>query len=41
MHKRPHDEVVEKVAPGGKAPVYAKASVALVGLFVNPSRPND
>jgi hypothetical protein len=31
-----HDEVVEKIAPGGKAPVHGKASAGLVGLFVNP-----
>jgi Raf kinase inhibitor-like YbhB/YbcL family protein len=31
-----HDEVVEKIAPGGKAPVHAKAAAGLVGLFVNP-----
>lgn len=36
-----HDEVVEKIAPGGKAPVHAKASAGLVGLFVNPWRPNE
>jgi Raf kinase inhibitor-like YbhB/YbcL family protein len=30
------DEVVEKIAPGGKAPVHAKGSAGLVGLFVNP-----
>ncbi len=31
-----HDEVTEKIAPGGKAPVHAKGSVGMVGLFVNP-----
>lgn len=31
-----HDEVVEKIAPGGKAPVHAKGAAGLVGLFVNP-----
>jgi Raf kinase inhibitor-like YbhB/YbcL family protein len=31
-----HDEVTEKIAPGGKAPVHAKGSAGLVGLFVNP-----
>lgn len=34
-----HDEVVEKIAPGGKAPVHGKASAGLVGLFVNPWHP--
>lgn len=36
-----HDEVVDKIAPGGKAPVNAKASAGLVGLFVNPWRPSE
>ncbi len=36
-----HDQVVEKIVPGGKAPVNAKASAGLVGLFVNPWRPNE
>ncbi len=36
-----HDEVVEKIAPGGKAPVNAKASAGLVGLFVDPWRPSE
>lgn len=36
-----HDEVVDRIAPGGKAPVNAKASAGLVGLFVNPWRPNE
>jgi Raf kinase inhibitor-like YbhB/YbcL family protein len=31
-----HDEVVDKIAPGGKAPIHAKAAAGLVGLFVNP-----
>lgn len=36
-----HDQVVDRIAPGGKAPVNAKASAGLVGLFVNPWRPNE
>ncbi len=34
-----HDEVVERIAPGGKAPVHAKGDAGLVGLFVNPWKP--
>jgi len=34
-----HDEVIEKIAPGGKAPVHGKAAAGLVGLFVNPWHP--
>jgi Raf kinase inhibitor-like YbhB/YbcL family protein len=30
------DEVTERIAPGGKAPVHAKGAAGLVGLFVNP-----
>ncbi len=31
-----HDQVVERIAPGGKAPVHSKGDAGLVGLFVNP-----
>jgi len=31
--------VVEKIAPGGKAPVHGKAAAGLIGLFVNPWHP--
>ena len=31
-----HDEVTAKIAPNNGAPVHAKASSGLVGLFVNP-----
>jgi Raf kinase inhibitor-like YbhB/YbcL family protein len=34
-----HDEVVEQIAPGGKAPVHSKGDAGLVGLFVNPWKP--
>ena len=34
-----HDEVVERIAPGGKAPVHSKGDAGLVGLFVNPWKP--
>jgi Raf kinase inhibitor-like YbhB/YbcL family protein len=30
------DEVTDKIAPNGGAPVHAKGSAGLVGLFVNP-----
>ena len=30
------DEVTERIAPGGKAPVHAKGAAGMVGLFVNP-----
>jgi phosphatidylethanolamine-binding protein (PEBP) family uncharacterized protein len=33
------DEVVERIAPGGKTPVHAKGDAGLVGLFVNPWKP--
>jgi Raf kinase inhibitor-like YbhB/YbcL family protein len=31
-----HDEVTQKIAPNGGAPIHAKGSAGLVGLFVNP-----
>jgi Raf kinase inhibitor-like YbhB/YbcL family protein len=31
-----HDEVTDRIAPNGGAPVHAKGSAGLVGLFVNP-----
>jgi Raf kinase inhibitor-like YbhB/YbcL family protein len=31
-----HDEVAEKLAPGGGTPQHTKATAGLVGLFVNP-----
>jgi phosphatidylethanolamine-binding protein (PEBP) family uncharacterized protein len=34
-----HDEVVERIAPGGKAAVHAKGDAGLVGLFLNPWKP--
>jgi Raf kinase inhibitor-like YbhB/YbcL family protein len=34
-----HDEVIEKIAPGGKAPVHGKAAAGVIGLFVNPWHP--
>lgn len=34
-----HDQVTEKIAPNGGAPVHAKGSAGLVGLFMNPWRP--
>jgi len=34
-----HAEMVERIAPGGKAAVHAKGDAGLVGLFVNPWKP--
>lgn len=34
-----HDQVTEKIAPNGGAPVHAKGSAGLVGLFINPWKP--
>ena len=31
-----HDEVTAKIAPNNGAPVHAKGSAGLIGLFVNP-----
>jgi Raf kinase inhibitor-like YbhB/YbcL family protein len=31
-----HDEVTDRIAPNGGAPVHAKGSAGLIGLFVNP-----